>query len=289
MKRVTFYLFLIVCFICFLFIIILGIRAVIYKIQKSGATSASASASNDVDGPLVVYGIMITGKDEQRLQWAALAVQNFADQTYPFKKLVIVNHGERRVIVQSQDENKVYEFMVDKTANKLTLGELRNIALQMVPFGALWTIWDDDDYRPPSYLDALVNKRTELATDVLAICQRMEYNILLQTSWIAAKKSGFVLFIAPRDDRVTYLDLDSMEDMNILDSFANVGYKVKAWKDNSPNMYLRLVHNNNTSRYVNPSKTYLINGPDYSERNVSEDEEKEINKIMSTYFKIHHK
>ena len=213
--------------------------------------------------------IMITGKDDSRIQYARASVQNFLLQTYPNKQLIIVNHHPHLKVLTSNNGitgipriPQLYEFHVEKSSD-MTLGDLRNIALQMVPYDACWTTWDDDDYRAPPYLETLARFKT--SGNIACITSRLEYNTNNGASWVGKKVDGFVLFLAPSDRRIKYTPRDSMEDIDILGEFKKFGYTVLPI-DNDPQLYIRLVHTNNTSTYVNPSRDYLVRGPTYSER-----------------------
>lgn len=231
-----------------------------------------------------IYCLMMTGKDASRYQLAQFSIDNFSSQTYPVKKLIIVNHGNKRLTNIDTPPENVFEFMVDKT-NK-TLGDLRNIALQMVALNSLWTTWDDDDYRDPDYLSTLAQERTKQGVDVLCLTKRIDYNDNNGFSFVAHRLDGFVLFLAPQDSRTKYLSKDSMEDMQIISDYKQLGYTVGTI-DNDPLMYVRLIHRTNTSLWVNPKKETIASNVNsiYQEYNVTDDQRTTVDNIMSTYYK----
>jgi hypothetical protein len=55
---------------------------------------------------------------------------------------VIINHGKQSIFQSEQVSDQIFEFFVPES---LTLGEMRNISLNMVPIDVMWTVWDDDD------------------------------------------------------------------------------------------------------------------------------------------------
>lgn len=232
--------------------------------------------TNTYDGPICC--IMITGKDEKRLQYARKSINNFLEQTYKNKLLVIINHHKKRV---SHDiiSKHVFEFHVDKD-DSMTLGDLRNIALQLVPHNASWTTWDDDDYRQPTYLEYLASFKKY--DNIVAISQRIDYNSNNDMSWVCHKFDGFVLFLAPFDNRLKYMSRDSLEDINILEHAKDLGYKIKVVRNN-PCIYVRLIHTTNTSLYVKPMRHYLVKGPNYSERFTSQREQVFIDQIKHKF------
>jgi hypothetical protein len=215
---------------------------------------------------------MITGKDDDRIQLARKSVANFDQLDYDKKHLIIINHHPtEKVLVDNLIKNK-FEFYIEKTP-EVTLGYMRNVALQLVSHKGYWTTWDDDDYRHSSYL-ANFAKHIQSNT-VVAISSRLEYNTNNATSWVGTKSDGFVLFLAPFDNRITYTNTDSMEDMNILQDIKDLGYKIKVLK-NDPKLYIRYIHKNNTSLYVKPDRKHLVRGPTYSERWTTQKEGKYI-------------
>jgi len=256
---------ILVCFVCIIVIVVVTFPL---KILTRILTS-----KKHFDGP--IYCIMVTGKDSDRIRLARKAIKNFLEQTYQNKVLVIVNHHESESVINQESLQNVFEFHVSKEGH--TLGDLRNIALQLVAHNACWTTWDDDDYRHPQYLEVLSTYKTD--NNVVAISNRLEYNSNNKTSWVGFKRNGFVFFLASFDNRVQYLSKDTMEDVNILIDFENLGYTIKVI-DNDPKLYVRIVHANNTSLYVKPTRDYLVRSSQYSERFTNKTEYNYINTIL---------
>ena len=238
-----------------------------------------------------IYCIMVTGKDEARIAYARKAVQNFNDQTYQNKYLVIVNHHpslsvlDTRTHTTNTSQSNTLEVRVAKTP-ETTLGDIRNISLQFVSIDAMWTIWDDDDYRAPEYLSYLMSHATTPQT-LVCFTSRLEVNINTKTQWVAYHKNGFATFLAPWDGRVKYLSKDTMEDVNMVKDYRALGYTINVI-DNPTQLYVRLVHYNNTSLYVDKNKNYVLNTSAaslYQERDVTPQEREYIRKIMSVYYK----
>ena len=232
-----------------------------------------------------VYCIMITGKDDCRISLARKAIQNFLEQTYEYKKLIIINHNSTSVLQNNSSIPDVHEYYVSK--DSLTLGDLRNIALQLVPPNAYWTVWDDDDYRDPKYLTTLHFHANKNNADVVLFTNRLEVNVNTGLIWHMHLKHGFVFVFAKQDSRIKYLSKDSMEDVTLIDQFKKLGKSFFVF-DNDPTLYVRLVHNNNTSLYVNKHKTMLnLSSPDsnYHELHATPKETEYAAKIISTYYK----
>ncbi len=232
-----------------------------------------------------IYALMVTGKDACRTKLARLSVANFYDQTYENKHLVILNHGPDAVIDNEKNgfNSEVFEFRFEKT-KKLTLGDIRNISLDLVPINALWAIWDDDDWRSPDYLEILQKNMEQTNAVCVSISSRIEYNANTQFIWEARLKTGFVLVLAKSDNRVRYMPKDTMEDLNLLDDYKSLGRVTVL--DNDPLMYIRLVHNNNTSLYVNKNKSTVSTnvGKTYIENNVTDEVANKVRDITNRYY-----
>lgn len=230
-----------------------------------------------------IYGIMITGKSPCRILLAKESIKNFMEQDYANKRLIIINHGSAPISKKEYDF--VDEYMVDK--GKMTLGDLRNLALSKVPYGSYWTTWDDDDYRSTSYLSFLYKKLITTGADLLAYTDRYEYNYTTGYFWKTTLKSGFVTCLAKRKRGISYNRLDTMEDKNLLNDYRMMGYKVVVI-GNNPNIYLRLVHGGNTSVYVVKNKHNVIktaHGSIWKETVVSNDVKEKYANFLYKYYK----
>lgn len=201
--------------------------------------------------PLVVC-LMITGKNACREHFAKRAIDNFYEQDYPNKQLIIINHSPDYRVLQNNESDLVHEFYVEKT-EEVKLGDLRNIALAMVPPDAVWTTWDDDDYRAPNYISAMMKAMRSANADVLAFKHRTEYNINNGYVWNSHLLTGFPLLFAKQDMRVLYKRIDTMEDTEMISGYRSLGKKIELY-ENDPRLYIRLVHGSNTSLYVDPDK-----------------------------------
>ena len=237
-----------------------------------------------------IYCLMVTGKDDSRIEWAKHSVANFLAQDYPEKRLVIVNHHPHLTIIDDdhkkpKEDLGVYEFKVKKTET-MTLGDLRNISLDLVAHDALWTTWDDDDWRSPKYLSWLQDtlQKTAGASSV-TFTTRIEYNITNGFIWKMMRKSGYPLVLAPFDRRVRYQKKDTMEDTSLLDDIRNTGQIVHIIENNDPKMYIRVVHDGNTSRFVNKNKQDIIRGlgGGYVEMDASVGEQRFAREIMKHF------
>lgn len=230
-----------------------------------------------------LYCIMITGKDPCREHFARQSITNFLEQDYQgTKRMIIINHGSYRL--QDSHSNSIYEFHVDKQTNNHTLGDLRNIARAMVPLDAIWTTWDDDDYHAPNFMSTMMKKLG--SADVLVWTRRTEFNANTGLVWEMERKTGFSpLIFARQDMRMLYTRKDSMEDAHLLDTAEQLGKRIIVY-ENDPALYIRTVHGNNTSLYVDRNKIDVLNTKgNYMERNVDAKTAQNIRGFMMGYFK----
>jgi hypothetical protein len=237
-----------------------------------------------------VVCLMVTGKDPCRILFARQAVHNFREQDYGPKRLVIINHGAESVLPAHahafDSKSDVVEFRVEKKENALTLGDLRNIARALVPPGTIWTTWDDDDYRAPGYLTTMIREMG--SADVLAWTRRTEFNANTGLVWGMELSTGFnALIFARQDMRLLYSRQDTMEDTHLIEAARRLGKEIKIYK-NDPDIYVRTVHANNTSLYVDKYKTGVPLGKKnttYSEFPLDAPKAANTRTFMSSYFK----
>lgn len=244
-------------------------------------TQETFSLSNDP-----IYCIMITGKDDCRIEHSRNSLVNFLDQDYAKGKyMIIVNHHKELSVLDKQYQHEnVIEIKVNKNEST-TLGDMRNIALELIPIDGLWTTWDDDDYRPYNYLSLLHQKLIESKTDAIAFTDRYEYNANNNNVWKISLKTGFVTILARKHLKTRYLSQNTMEDVEIKTFYPNL----YIWKNRDILLYVRLIHDNNTSLYVDKLKNVntLVNSHDdntYKEMKVDDSEKQMVMDIISPYF-----
>jgi hypothetical protein len=236
-----------------------------------------------------VYGVMVTGKSTERIHFARLSAEQFYQQTYPHKRLIIVNHHPTLRVLSGDTQKSMgdaFEVCVDKEGNNLSLGDLRNIGLNLVPSDASWIAWDDDDWRHPELIQSMQSARTRYKADVVMISNRYEYDINTSFAWQTKLKIGFVHCLCPNSAGIRYLNKDSMEDAHLRKSFLHSNLRVFVM-DNDPKMYIRIVHHANTSLLVNKGKTTVRRYSDsWEETAVTKIERQQIEKNISSYIKF---
>lgn len=233
-----------------------------WRVSKPSKASDAVPANQL---PLEVVAIMITGKNDARLSMARQSVLQFREQTYSPKKLVIINHGNMPVLTTQRvglsPGNDIVELQIEKTS--LTLGDMRNMALNLVPMGnAAWITWDDDDWRDPDFLSWLAKEMVDKQADVVLFSKRHEFNNTTHFAWITELKSGFVTCLVRSDPRIRYQQKDTMEDTHLKALFKQLGLRTHVIAPAAMNdrhvRYLRIVHGENTSEFIHPNKTRIV-------------------------------
>lgn len=224
---------------------------------------------------------MITGK-KNREMFAKQSIVNFNKQTYKNKFLVIINHGKTIPTIKAQ--NNIIEIMLQK---QMRLGTMRNLALHLVPPGAIWTTWDDDDWRSDDYLLTLfkaMNK--DPSKRYLMYTNRLDHNINTNFSYNVEIPSGTYIFFCYKDPLMKYDDLDTKEDAITKKYILQKSHQTVIYK-NDPSIYIRFIHNNNTSLYVNPQKTkinYYKNKEIYFEKDATAEQVQYIDTVKKKYY-----
>jgi hypothetical protein len=233
-----------------------------------------------------IYCIMITGKSKCRVELARRSITNFEEQSYSNKRLIIINHGCYPVLLDESKTN-VKEVLIDKGSK--SLGYLRNLALEYVPEGDMWTTWDDDDYRDPEYLSILQSEMVRHNVSTVMFTHRFECNVNTHFVWSIFMRSGFVTLLSVKKevDNILYTEKDTMEDLDLKKILKSNGHTFHIMQLNDPRLYIRMVHNNNTSLYVNKSKDgiRITSGDMYREYEVSKDLQKSILAFFLEYYK----
>lgn len=229
-----------------------------------------------------VFCLMVTGKnnDPKRHKYAQVSVKNFEQQTYRNKYLVIVNEGDLRVL----DEES--QHIVEINVKGQSLGTMRNIALEMVPPNAIWTTWDDDDWRVSTYLDILFAKLNATPRKrYLMYCNRIDYNTNTGFAHRVTIPSGTYIFFAYKDPLIRYDDTNTKEDAVVKRYIISQGERTVLFADNAFTMYVRFIHGSNTSVFVDAHKSkvkrhlggYLVEG------NVNRREQAYVDLVKKNY------
>ena len=228
-----------------------------------------------------IYCLMITGNDE-RFEFARTSVINFDKQTYKNKYLVIINEGDRNILTHAT-KNKI-EVHIKNTS----LGAMRNIALEFVPPDAIWTTWDDDDWRSDQYLETLYNALAKNTNKkYLMFTRRIDHNLNNDFTYQVHLPSGTFIFFCYKDPLLKYDDLPTKEDAVVKQYLLKKKIDQLMIYENDPKLYIRFVHKNNTSVYLDKGKSkinkYSIKSP-YFEYDAYKDHINYVNIIKKKYY-----
>jgi hypothetical protein len=200
-----------------------------------------------------VYCLMVTGKSTERLRFARRAVRDFERQRYPHKRLVIVNHHPTPVL--DAPAPGIEEIQTEKGPG-ITLGDLRNTALDRVPADALWTTWDDDDLRHRDFLGVHARVLFRHGLDLVTHTTRIEHNQRAGAAWARRLATGSWIYFARRLPVFRYFSRDYGEDSAIRRQCAR--HRLRAGLiDNRDDatLYVRTIHGDNSSLKVDPGQT----------------------------------
>ena len=231
----------------------------------------------------MIYCILITGKNEDRYKFVNIAIKNFNQQTHPNKHLIIINHGNKDLTYL--ESNNVTHIIFDKL-NEFTLGDMRNFSLEMIPYGALWTIWDDDDWRHSKYLELLYSNMINHKADVVFFKNRIDFNINNNFAYRSKFDNGMPFILSKKIETIQYLSKDSLEDIRLYNDYELFSRKIHII-NNDPRWYIRTIHGKNTSLYVDYEKNSIVNySPEslYHEFDVTPKERAYAQKIIDIHF-----
>eukprot|EP00877_Chromochloris_zofingiensis_P013071 jgi/Chrzof1/8017/UNPLg00068.t1 len=233
--------------------------------------------------PPLMTCLMVTGKDDERVtKWAPAVVRNFLDQTYPNKRLVILNHHASWQVMMSADlAPSVWELRVERLPHQ-TLGDLRNMLVDLaVPLGGWYCTFDDDDHRAPCYLRYLMSHANNHHKAVL-LQNRLEHDLTSNYTWKARWKHGMPAFwLAKRHPLVKYDSRNTLEDRHmpaLLQKHCNA-----VVVNNPAKLYIRRTHGSNTSPYVLKGRKGVISYTgEYTESESSASEVEAATRALSS-------
>lgn len=189
------------------------------------------SVGLDVPNPELplVSAIMLTGRMPQ---WQVqLAVNCFANQTYPNKELIIINNAESQLQASALDlvlpvlEGRAIAHIVD-TEQLMSAGMCRNYGISaasgniLVQFDA--HCWHSP-YRIAEQLESLSKHESHMC--MLTHALEYSYGSGLATYWSNRKRflPNTMMTMRPKDD--DYADVDKAEELSLLGKLIKSGYR----------------------------------------------------------------
>ena len=198
-----------------------------------------------------IYCLMITG-NKDRIQFAKTSVINFNLQTYKKKYLVIINEGDANILEKNSHN------MIEVHIKNTPLGTMRNLALEFVPPNAIWTTWDDDDWRADVYLSTLYNALQKHKNKrYLMFTRRIDHSFNNDFTYQVHLPSGTFIFFCYKDPNLRYDDIPNKEDAVVKRYLLNDQFHKLFIYDNDPKLYIRFIHKNNTSVYLDKKKSKI--------------------------------
>lgn len=191
----------------------------------------------------LIRAVMITGKPG-REYLARMAITSFLEQKYPRKQLLIVNDGEPLL------KDPVEDVIEHRIPGGLTLGALRNLALDLSPPEVDYLVqWDDDDYSHPQRLRWQIDATPTGAASVLRyttnICLgRKAPRICTPTRVPGYGFAGTIMH--PAKTAFRYPEEAKGEDSKFSRQWRNAGRMHVLHNVQMPALYLRFFHGNNT-------------------------------------------
>lgn len=175
--------------------------------QQSPSRSLPGPRSHrsSVVGSPVVCGLMIFG-DAQRLKFARLAVNQFFDQVYERKQLVIVNTTDVKVLTEPY-----YAIKEVCVPGPMSFGAMRNVGIEE-SHGDWFLAWDDDDRSHPFRISYQMAHRQDGCAVLLR--QQMRCDVVKGTAYMHREQRGVpATMLFPRDGlRGGYRDIGPGED-----------------------------------------------------------------------------
>jgi len=202
-----------------------------------------------MQGAPPIAAIMVTGKTVARYALARAAIQSFLSQDYNGKThLFIINDNPAPLLEEATSYANVTEVRVPLRATPCTLGELRNVGLDMAADGFDYVVqWDDDDFSLPHRLSYQIKETTRGTASIFR--WQTQYNLATGACFAGCGNvstvkgfAGTMLF--PATTKARFQSVARGEDTYFLQA---VKQKTTLHViSNRPEIYLRLYHGHNT-------------------------------------------
>jgi len=181
----------------------------------------------------LVTAVMITGKHEARLPLALAAVRSYQQQTHQNKRLMIVTDGFSVWDHIPHPDDSIREVSV----HKMSLGELRNVALDNIrPDEQFVCQFDDDDWSGPQRIELQLAAAQQHPGCAVTLRQQVRYSFETCSAFVARMEPelGIPGTILHPVTPLRYPALGKHEDSHFLKSFSSIHVLEAA-----PELYLR--------------------------------------------------
>lgn len=172
----------------------------------------------------LISSIMIVQKPD--LTKLDLAINNFTDQTYPYKELIIVNNSNTQ-LEASEITIKARKnvFLLD-TPNKCSAGQARNYGISACN-GQILAQFDMDCWHDPKRLEIQVATMAENGAHICMLSKALSYsfNSGRASYWENEKKAILNTMVFARPSQIDYPDYFKNEEFGILNKMtqSNMG------------------------------------------------------------------
>lgn len=196
----------------------------------------------------IITAVMPTMGYGPRVKMAKLAMKCFLAQTYPNRKLLILNHGVEPILDNAPCQPGMVQEVKIHRSNQMSLGEVRNLAFTLAE-SDYWITWDDDDWHHPTRMTAQFNTRKKAKKAASVLASYTTIDLATGRAFVRTSRGfrcggccGTILF---KHTSRRYPHLNRHEDAQFAESFA-AGGQLAVCAD-QPTLYLRTYHGGNSS------------------------------------------
>ena len=231
--------------------------------RPSRAETAGAAPTPLKPSPLVSC-MMVTKGDRFSVRFALACFQG---QTYPAKELVvIVDAGATTQVEALVGEMRIEGVRIHAAPAGLTLGELRNLAIEWSR-GDILMQWDDDDLYDPLRITSCVNLLSQLPGAAVLMARLLLWWPGRRLAALSGQRLWEGTIAMRREYAPTYPSLSRAEDTPGVDAIVRSQPVVVA---DAPLLYVYAITQNNTWHIqhfneIMATAEYVIGGAEYDD------------------------
>lgn len=217
------------------------------KIRMQGILNVLCSLH---DGPKV--SAILVFSDARRIRLARKAVRQFLAQTYKHKELLIVNASGKQITDHVSPEVIEIPWPADRT---LSLGAMRNVAIEAASSDMLYPHWDDDDVYDPCLLSYMMAHHNDDRYEALLLTQQIRADIKNSCAYMHVEPSGIPNTMLVPKTSARYPEQTGSEDVVFWSRFWSLCTKLinnKIWPVNTLKMCVHTGHN------VSQRSTFMV-------------------------------
>lgn len=172
------------------------------------------------------------------------AVNCFLDQTYEPRELIVVHRSDDSATRNYLDglQQALIRTVELPVRPKISLGELRNIAIQ-ASRGRYIATWDDDDWHSPLRLAGQIELMRASGKSACLMMRLVLFDQLTQQSYLSGQRLWEGSLVAERHVLGRYPDLARGSDSVVVDQLIAKHHTIGL---DSPHLYVYVVHDANT-------------------------------------------